>query len=138
MNKKMVPIALRNLNRDFSPWCWITSFELSAMTDRSLVSLRNWRLRGTGPEWSRDQKGKVWYRLADVLSWASDGQKTPDEIIDDFLHRSPEFAELTEGLGKEHMMASHRKWLGRPDPDLVPPSQKFALKSCSPIRMENP
>ena len=130
----MAPIALRNLNHSFPPWCWISSFELSAMTDRSLVTLRNWRLRGTGPAWSRDQKGKIWYRLADVLSWASGGQQTADEVIDDYLNRALGM-KFVGGVGKEKAIELLSRHTSRPQPKLVHPLWKFS-KSDSPIRME--
>ncbi len=130
MNQKMAPITLRNLNPHFPPWCWISSFELSAMTDRSLVTLRNWRLRGTGPAWSRDQKGKIWYRLADVLSWASGGQQSADEAIDNYLTTVPGFGGLSKERAIE-LLSRH----ARPLPKLVHPLWKFS-KSTSPIRME--
>lgn len=133
MSEKMAPMTLRNLNHSFPPWCWISSFELSAMTDRSLVTLRNWRLRGTGPAWSRDQKGKIWYRLADVLSWASGGQQTADEAIDDYLRTIPSFG----GLSRERAIELLSRNTPRPQPKLVHPLWRFS-KSSSPIRMETP
>jgi len=133
MNQKMATVALQNLNHSFPPWCWISSFELSAMTDRSLVSLRNWRLRGTGPAWSRDQKGKIWYRLADVLSWASGGQQTADEAIDEYLKTVPGF----DNFSREQTIEILIRYAPRPQPKLVHALWKFS-KSSSPIRMETP
>lgn len=54
----------------------------SVLPEATAYMLAQWRRRGIGPRYVREtSKGRIWYRVADLLAWAEEHTNDPAQTV---------------------------------------------------------
>ncbi|WP_448187727.1 hypothetical protein [Azospirillum sp. sgz301742] len=70
---------------DVFPWRFLSTRQLAKWLNVSQNSLMTWRLRGNGPRFGKDSRGRCWYRACEVAAWMRRGEQSPEEICREFV-----------------------------------------------------